>query len=135
MRVRRVRSLRGRAQVEALDRTIFGDGSYPLEVHEDTPAWLLWDPDRTIPVGYLVADGPELERFGILRVGRGRGGSRKLLRAFVRYARDLNVEMATTYTSPDNVESMRALIRDGWLPADYEIDSDATEWILWERKL
>lgn len=138
MKIRRIRGPRDRAAAEAIDRATFPPGeSYALAVEPWTVGWLLIDPDRTIPVGFLTMeetdDNLELERFGILRVAQGRGASFFLLRALDRYARVQGWTRVTTYTAPDNVESMRALIRAGWLPADYEIDEDDTEWLLWER--
>jgi RimJ/RimL family protein N-acetyltransferase len=137
MRTRRIRGPADRAAVEAIDRTLFPkrDG-YALEIEPETIGWLLVDPDRTIPVGFLVLDDldGDLERFGILTAARGRGGSFLLLRALDRHARRHGWTRIETYTAPDNVESMRALIRGGWLPVDFEIEADHSEWLLWEKR-
>jgi GNAT superfamily N-acetyltransferase len=76
-----------------------------------TPAWLLGV--ENVPDGVLV-------RSGVLKDHRGAGLQRRLIRARLAYARSVGCPLATTYTSTQNVASMRALISCGFRPYRYE---------------
>jgi GNAT superfamily N-acetyltransferase len=57
-----------------------------------------------------------LSRAGLLKLARGKGTQRRMIRKRLQWARSEGFKRACTYTSYDNVPSMRSLIREGFMP-------------------
>jgi GNAT superfamily N-acetyltransferase len=71
----------------------------------------------------------------VLKCARGHRLQRRLIQARLAWARKHRARWAVTYTSVDNVASMRSLIACGfkpYLPAHPWVDG---EWVYWQRAL
>jgi ribosomal protein S18 acetylase RimI-like enzyme len=122
------------AEIEALDRECFDPSeAYPLKILGHENCWVAESDGR--PVGYLVAAGEYLDRYGVLPEYAGQGLGVRLLRAWIRATPgDL-----WTYTVPTNAASINALIRVGfrsWAPTLYPGTKDfpRKDLCMWRRK-
>jgi ribosomal protein S18 acetylase RimI-like enzyme len=123
-------------EIQELDRDLFPvEYAPPLQIPASADTWVAIDGDHV--VGYLVAHGAYLDRYGVHPTLAGRGIGRRLLRAWLR---SLGGGEAWTYTSADNAQSINALIRAGfraWRPALLPAPwSRAPEygWCIWLRE-
>lgn len=105
--------------IKQIDRRCFPEDP-PVEL-EDSWWWLLFVNNRAVGfAGLKRCPHPKeqdigfLSRAGILKTGRGKGYQKKLIAARVRYAKQLEMRAAISYTVKDNWPSLTNLIRAGF---------------------
>lgn len=124
--------------IEALDRACFlASEAIRVDVKPEAARWIALAGD--IPIGYAVAyaqpehGGSYLDRYGVLEEYSGRGLGKRLIRAWLGWARRGGAAFAWTYTVPKNAASINALCGCGfraWRPAW----GDAS-YCIWRREL
>jgi len=112
-------------EIAALDLVCFTkQEAYPVEMPSSAECWVALDKDEV--VGYLVAhvgvhEGSEchyVDRYGVAPSYAGSGIGKRLLRAWLRWAKQ---GFAWTYTVADNARSINALINVGFRAWDTDV--------------
>lgn len=104
--------------------------------------WIYWVKGEAVGICGIrpMQEYPKLEprwketamlcRCGLLPSARGRNIQRRMIRKRVQWAREQGYKRVATYTSVDNIASLRSLIREGFLP--YRGNKD---WVWLEKEL
>lgn len=109
-------------EIAALDAACFTrEEAYPVSIIAASECWVALDGDDAI--GYAVAETRDgaayLDRYGVLPSHAGRGIGKRLVRAWLRWARRNGADYAWTYTVEANAQSINALVGCGfraWRP-------------------
>ncbi len=140
-RIRRAKTYRELEQVYALDLLIFGshDGSIgSMEDLNGSDWWIVWDEDNN-PVAYcgvvIYEDFAVHKRSGVLRLARGHGLQRKMLRLRERFAKKAGCTSICTYVSIENPHSANNLIKCGYLVYNPEWRWGGDEYLYIQRTL
>lgn len=112
-------------EIKALDLQCFTPKeAFPVELPPSAECWVALSKDEV--VGYLVAHSYEgihyVDRYGVSQTHAGKGLGKRLLRAWLRWARKDPTpnKYAWTYTVAKNAQSINALVGVGfraWRPA------------------
>jgi GNAT superfamily N-acetyltransferase len=119
--------------VEMLDRECLPvEDNAPIDFSRSPEMWLATaDGDH---IGYAVAtqqneNAAHFDRYGVSEAARGNGLGKRLIGTVLRWAKARGLFYVHTYTYPQNVESINALVGCGfraWLPPPSEYGLDDT---------
>lgn len=125
-------------EVQALDDELFG-AEYGTAYLDDASWWLAKDGERV--VGYAgIRKGPPGDYAFLCRAGvhpdyRGQGIHSRLIRARVRFARDMGWPGIISYTGRHNLASANNLIKNGFLLYDPHVWWGVQGALYFQRKL
>lgn len=109
-------------EIAACDRQCFtADEAYPVELIPSAECWVALDGDEVVgyAVAHVIQGAGYLDRYGVLPSHAGQGVGKRLVRAWLRWARREGCPHAWTYTVESNAQSINALIGCGlraWRP-------------------
>jgi GNAT superfamily N-acetyltransferase len=115
-------------------RDSFGEPVAFAGAHKDTGPGDFQAPDGR-PPGCWINTEVALVRSGVLKGHRGRGLQARLVRARLAWAAKVEATMVSTYTSTQNIASMRALISCGFRPYKYEFIAEQNAFLHFRKRL
>lgn len=121
-------------KIKSLDTICFPDIAPPKFGPKQTFCWLV--DDVAYAIAYKVKNFLFLSRAGVLPDHRGQGIQKKLIEARIKKAKELGLNGVCTYTSTNNIASIKNIkfcgLNKEAMPAWLDIND--TNFVYWELK-